>query len=334
MPQSSWDHDRPPSEACDGCPNPNPVAAAPAVDVSGALLLVLGYLRLPELLAFQGVSRLFRDAVSLDSLLWRRVAIERPLSLRLTDEALVRITSRAGGKLEALALLDCWKVTDDGLMQVVNRNRGITKLHVPGCTQLSADGVVRILKWHYELKGRLKSLQIHGIPNLTIYHLDALKLLFKNDVLQVSYPINYNNRPSNIFNSDRPIDVDICPKCSNVRIVFDCTRENCRLYFHSCSIEGLGSHNGENAEVVSFALQGAKTVEVVLIFQNSVKKLSALTFSARHVGFICQNATSAIVHIAIGIRISLKVLPSFLVSCVGNVWSPLAHRINLTVVNC
>ncbi|XP_042440338.1 F-box protein SKIP28-like [Zingiber officinale] len=228
MPQSSWNHDRPPSEACDGCPNPNPVAAAPAVDVSSALLLVLGYLRLPELLAFQGVSRLFRDAVSLDSLLWRRVSIERPLSLRLTDEALVRITSRAGGKLEALALLDCWKVTDDGLMQVVNRNRGITKLHVPGCTQLSADGVVRILKWHYELKGRLKSLQIHGIPNLTIYHLDALKLLFKNDVLQVSYPINYNNRPSNIFNSDRPIDVDICPKCSNVRIVFDCTRENCR----------------------------------------------------------------------------------------------------------
>ncbi|KAG6478743.1 hypothetical protein ZIOFF_062187 [Zingiber officinale] len=96
-------------------------------------------------------------------------------------------------------------------------------------------------------------------------------------------------------------------------------------------ITGLGSHNGENAEVVSFALQGAKTVEVVLIFQNSVKKLSALTFSARRVvGFICQNATSAIVHIAIGIRISLKVLPSFLVSCVCNVWSPLAHRINLS----
>lgn len=84
-------------------------------------------------------------------------------------------------------------------------------------------------------------------------------------------------------------------------------------------ITGLGSHNGENAEDVSFALLGAKTVEVVLIFQNSVKKLSALTFSARHVGFVCQNATFAIDHIAIGIRISLKVLPSFLVSCVSNV---------------
>lgn len=97
-------------------------------DVIGVLLLVLGYLKLPELLAFQSVSRLFRDAVAEDSLLWRRVAVERPLSGRLTDDALLRITSRAAGKLESLALNDCWEITDNGLMQVVDRNPGLVKV--------------------------------------------------------------------------------------------------------------------------------------------------------------------------------------------------------------
>ncbi|KAG6475930.1 hypothetical protein ZIOFF_065161 [Zingiber officinale] len=130
MPQSSWNHARPPSEACDGCPNPNPVAASPAVDVSGALLLVLGYLRLPEWLAFQGVSRLFRDSLSFAMsprkhfLVWNHI----PPSSELSPWFLMSVTPNP-------------------------------PLHVPGCMQLSADGVVRILKWHYELKGRLKILK-------------------------------------------------------------------------------------------------------------------------------------------------------------------------------
>lgn len=115
---------RPPPPSHDGCRNPD----AGSSDGTGALLLVLGYLRLPELLAFQRVSRFFRDAVAGDGLLWRRVAVQSPLSGRLTDDALLRITSRAEGKLESLALMDCWKITDDGLMQVVDRNPGIAKV--------------------------------------------------------------------------------------------------------------------------------------------------------------------------------------------------------------
>ncbi|RWW03924.1 hypothetical protein BHE74_00027125 [Ensete ventricosum] len=116
--------DRSPPPSHDGCRNPD----AGSSDGTGALLLVLGYLRLPELLTFQRVSRLFRDAVAGDGLLWRRVTVQRPLSGRLTDDALLRITSRAEGKLESLALMDCWKITDDGLMQVVDRNPSITKV--------------------------------------------------------------------------------------------------------------------------------------------------------------------------------------------------------------
>ncbi|URE03449.1 F-box protein [Musa troglodytarum] len=114
---------RSPPPSHDGCRNPD----AGSSDGTGALLLVLGYLRLPDLLAFQRVSRFFRDAVAGDGLLWRRIAVQSPLSGRLTDDALLRITSRAEGKLESLALMDCWRITDDGLMQVVHRNPGITK---------------------------------------------------------------------------------------------------------------------------------------------------------------------------------------------------------------
>ncbi|XP_064964196.1 F-box protein SKIP28-like isoform X1 [Musa acuminata AAA Group] len=218
---------RPPPPSHDGCRNPD----AGSSDGTGALLLVLGYLRLPELLAFQRVSRFFRDAVAGDGLLWRRVAVQSPLSGRLTDDALLRITSRAEGKLESLALMDCWKITDDGLMQVVDRNPGIAKLHVPGCTYLTANGIVRIVQRLYERKGNLKSLQIHGICNITKDHLDILKLLLLgSNHQQVLPPTNdrYWHSFTFINHDDRPIDVDICPKCKHVRMVFDCTRENCR----------------------------------------------------------------------------------------------------------
>ncbi|URE03447.1 F-box protein [Musa troglodytarum] len=119
---------RSPPPSHDGCRNPD----AGSSDGTGALLLVLGYLRLPDLLAFQRVSRFFRDAVAGDGLLWRRIAVQSPLSGRLTDDALLRITSRAEGKLESLALMDCWRITDDGLMQVVHRNPGITKIRWDG----------------------------------------------------------------------------------------------------------------------------------------------------------------------------------------------------------
>lgn len=94
----------------------------------GALFLVLSYLQLRELLAFQRVCRLFRDAIAGDSFLWQHVVVEPPLSFQLTDDALLKVTAKAEGKLKSLVLLDCWKITDAGLLQVADRNPGITKV--------------------------------------------------------------------------------------------------------------------------------------------------------------------------------------------------------------
>ncbi|KAM0952749.1 putative 4Fe-4S ferredoxin, iron-sulfur binding, leucine-rich repeat domain superfamily [Dioscorea sansibarensis] len=224
-------------------PDPMPLNASdpalPPMEPHGAFFLVLGYLRLPDLLAFQSVCRLFRDAIASDRLLWMRITVEPPLSGRLTDDTLLKLTSRAGGTLKSLALLDCWKITDAGLLQVVDRNPTITELYIPGCTYLTADGVVSVVRRLTERKGKLKRLRLRGLCNISRDHLDSLNFyLGINDHPQCSKPSVYNHWKSLPLNDndDRPIDVDICPKCKNARLVFDCTRENCRSMKYRWSV--------------------------------------------------------------------------------------------------
>nr|CAD1826539.1 unnamed protein product [Ananas comosus var. bracteatus] len=180
---------------------------------------------------YSWVCRLLRDAIADDALLWRHITVEPPLSAKLTDEALLRVTSKAEGKLKSLALVDCWNITDAGLLRVVEQNPGITKLYVPGCTFLTADGMVKVVKQLFECKGNLNHLQLRGLSNIRKDHLDIFNsFLGKNNLQQVSQPSFYNSRHLISFDCDdgRPIDVDLCPKCRNVRLVFDCTRESCR----------------------------------------------------------------------------------------------------------
>lgn len=106
------------------------------------------------------------------------------------------------------------------------------QLCVPGCLYLTADGVVKVVKRLFEHEGNLKHLQLRGICNITKKHLDVLNyFMCKNNPCQISRPSFYSHWCIVSFNrnADRPVDVDMCPKCKNVNLVFDCTRENCRL---------------------------------------------------------------------------------------------------------
>ncbi|GJN03561.1 hypothetical protein PR202_ga21017 [Eleusine coracana subsp. coracana] len=60
-------------------------SAAAAGEPHAALFLALGYMRLRELLSCGRVCRRLRDAVAGDPLLWRRFAVEPPLSHRITE---------------------------------------------------------------------------------------------------------------------------------------------------------------------------------------------------------------------------------------------------------
>ncbi|CAK7326783.1 unnamed protein product [Dovyalis caffra] len=195
-----------------------------------ALFLVLAYLDVFELLVMNEVCMPLTDAVNKDVLPWRDIIIERPLNSRLSDEILVQITSKAHGKLRTLALINCFKITDDGLQTVIEKNPLISKLHIPGCSGLTPEGIIRTVKTLSQHHNSLKSLQLNGIYNLKKEHLVTISShLQMNPAQQKPQPILYHHRNSSLTSrnkeSGRMIDLDICPKCNEVRIVFDCPRE-------------------------------------------------------------------------------------------------------------
>ncbi|XP_008803909.2 uncharacterized protein LOC103717348 [Phoenix dactylifera] len=105
-------------------------------------------------------------------------------------------SSRAA-KLKSLSPLDCWKITDAGLLQVADRNPGITKLYGPGCIYSTADGVTKVVKQLFECKGNLKHLHLHGLCRISKEHPDVLNsFLCKNDPQQISRPSFYRYRHS------------------------------------------------------------------------------------------------------------------------------------------
>lgn len=87
-----------------------------------ALFLVLAYLPLFELLAMSEVCMSLRDAVEKDVLPWLNIIVERPLNLRLSDEILMKVASKANGRLRTLALINCAWISDDGLQRVIDKN--------------------------------------------------------------------------------------------------------------------------------------------------------------------------------------------------------------------
>lgn len=95
-----------------------------------ALLHALGYLELKDLLSAERVCRSFRSAVRDDPLLWRSIHIDQPLSERITDDVLLNLTRRAQGILQSLSLVDCSRITDDGLRRVLECNPRLTKVSI------------------------------------------------------------------------------------------------------------------------------------------------------------------------------------------------------------
>lgn len=93
-----------------------------------AMFLVLAYLPLYELLCMNQVCRSLRDAVNGDILPWLNIVVEAPLHSRLSDDVLMKITAMADGRLATLALLNCFKITDDGLLRVIQKNPRISKV--------------------------------------------------------------------------------------------------------------------------------------------------------------------------------------------------------------
>ncbi|KAF7813637.1 F-box protein SKIP14 [Senna tora] len=202
------------------------------------LSVALGYLGVRDLLAVETVCKSLHSTVRGDPFLWTKIHIEQPLNEKLTDDLLVELTNRAQGHLQCLSLVECTRITDDGLKRVLEINPKLTKLSVPGCTRLSIEGIVSMLKAFKSIGTQgVKHLRIGGLYGVTHEHFEDLKLLLGTDSQMLQHSRNpHFYRRGNLYLScddDRVIDIEMCPRCQNLRLVYDCPAEGCQGTGHS-----------------------------------------------------------------------------------------------------
>ncbi|CAA2996525.1 F-box SKIP14-like [Olea europaea subsp. europaea] len=200
-----------------------------------ALTFAFSYLGVKDLLSVQRVCKSFCSTVKGDPLLWMSIHIDRPLNERVTDDVLVQLVSRAQGNLQCLSLVECPRITDDGLRRILAANPRLTKLSVPGCTRLTIEGILNNLKAYNSniaVPG-IKSLRIGGIYGVTYEHFEELRLLLGYD----SHKLENNHRPhfysrGSFYlpcDDDRAIDIETCPRCEKLRLVYDCPAAGCQV---------------------------------------------------------------------------------------------------------
>ncbi|XP_077250478.1 F-box protein SKIP14-like [Tasmannia lanceolata] len=204
-----------------------------------ALSFALPYLGVRDLLSVERVCKSLHLEVQNDVLLWRHIHIDHPLSERLTDTALLQLTSRARGTLQCLSLVNCLRISDDGLKRVLQCNPRLTKLSVPGCLRLSTGSIVDSLKAlksqvtpgtnKKKVMSGIKCLRFGGLYGISREHFEELRLLLDADKWQQpkARKPHYYHLPLSC-DDECVIDIEMCPRCQNVRLVYDCPVEGCQ----------------------------------------------------------------------------------------------------------
>lgn len=93
-----------------------------------ALKFCLLYLGLKDLLSVERVCSSLHSEVRDDSLLWKSIHIEKPLSEKITDDLLLKLTCRADGDLRCLSLIECAKITDECIRHILEANPRLMKV--------------------------------------------------------------------------------------------------------------------------------------------------------------------------------------------------------------
>ncbi|XP_047308860.1 F-box protein SKIP14-like [Impatiens glandulifera] len=201
---------------------------------NASLEFALRFLSLRDLLSVQGVCRSLRSSVQTDPSLWMSINVNYPLNEKITDDILFELTSKAQGKLKSLSLVECPKITDDGFKRVLETNLQLAKLSVAGCTRVSVEGIVSTMK---KLKSEgtlcIKHLRVGGLCGMKEKHFEDLKILLEihNCKLQNNHKPRFfrgGHNPYLLCDDDLPIDIEHCPKCQRLGLVYDCPVEDCQ----------------------------------------------------------------------------------------------------------
>ena len=117
-----------------------------------------------------------------------------------------------------------------------NELRGLLvffQLSVPGCVKLTVEGILSNLKAlkSSETMG-IKRLRIGGLGDVTDQQFKELKDLLHAD----KYSDNHDQKPQFYrglcsyltCEDERAIDIEVCPRCQKLRLVYDCPAESCQ----------------------------------------------------------------------------------------------------------
>ncbi|XP_010528064.1 PREDICTED: F-box protein SKIP14-like [Tarenaya hassleriana] len=211
----------------EGCSSGEDGAVHPAFSYS------LCHLGIRDLLSVSMACKSLQSTVQDDPLLWKHIHISQPSNEKITDDILLQLTDRAQGTLHCLSLIECSKITDEGLKRVLESNPKLVKLSVPGCTRITIEGLLNMLR-DLKTAGRLgvKHIRIGGLYGVTKEHFEEFVHL-----LGVDYRAKQNFQNPRFYHrgelhvtcdEDRAIDIEMCPKCQNFRLVYDCPAEGCK----------------------------------------------------------------------------------------------------------
>lgn len=196
------------------------------------LVYALAYLDLRDLLSVERVCRTLRAAVHDDTLLWRCVHVDAPLNQRITDVELLGLTRRAQGSLECLSLSGCTRITDQGLMSVLQGNPKVKKLGLEGCLKITVEGLISNLKmFNSSGVSKINHLKLGRLFSVSPEQFEELKsLVDAEELCRPHKPWFYHEKFTSVRRCDdgRWMDIELCPICQKFKVVFDCPLERCR----------------------------------------------------------------------------------------------------------
>ncbi|EPS64732.1 hypothetical protein M569_10049, partial [Genlisea aurea] len=190
------------------------------------IFFVLQYLTFLELLRMAEVCKSLRDAVRDDIVPGNKLVVYGNWKPQFSDDWLAGLAAKLGGRVQTLVLVQCFGITDDGLLRFVLSNPKITELHVR-CCRVTPEGLITVAR-HL----RLKILRMEGTLFVNKDHLETLHQLVQSPYHQRIFSHRFGVYQLNQLG--RAIDVEVCPKCNLVEVVYDCPRVSCEDKCRAC----------------------------------------------------------------------------------------------------
>ncbi|KAJ3671700.1 hypothetical protein LUZ60_007779 [Juncus effusus] len=231
--------------------------------VHEGMYYVLGYLGVKDLLNMKRVCKSIYQAVESDPLLWREILIDSALSEKITDEKLLEITGKAQGNLKSLILNSCTRITDEGLKRVVETNPKITTLFVPECMRLNLETLIETLKTLKSSGNGIKHLKLGRLVQVSDSQFQTLQTLLSNPPHQKPHsptPRFFHTARDPRSNADRALDIEPCPLCRKLKLVYDCSvceERKCGRACESCVLRCMlcGKCIRDESYVETFSLE-------------------------------------------------------------------------------